>query len=1169
MFEIYFDYKDGNGWTLVDNNNFDKRSVELEDQVHNRLKPTISRLSFNAYTDSNLINNLLQAPDDVQIKVLKDSLPYFYGFVRNTFDISMRGKTKEFLKIECIDYGYIMKKFISSSILIEDQTVSDIIEALLTQLGLSVFPATQITNIVSVFTVDASRSVSYEKVMSDLLFEYGYTYYFDKEGNFQLWNFAETTITPTALLNDTNIYKGYKISKREEKYDSVEVTFPTIETLSNISVFKDTTGGNGYYSMFVSVEPGEYYPLGASSSTPVFSKFKIEGNDLLSVSNPRLKKTTNPDISVINETYYPQKADVRFHNTGTTQQNITHYEIFGDAKVKTGDNVVRYDDGTPERTLKIKTNYISTSSDADKLANYLYSYFNYADFQYYIESFTEYDVGEYVSIQYTKLSQDVVGRIYKRQHSLLTEGKYKYYIEGVSEYSDQLSTPVLEISKPAPTPGVVTTDNKEQITTIIADSFGDVELTGTEDEPTITPTTPTLTASPSLNTVNLKADWQVNLTDFSHYEVQVSDDGSDWYALDNDPLTANYRGSVENESTSFAYPEFSHLYIPAIEVDGVHIGRTLHYRVRRKTINGVNSSWSNPVIVDTRVLDEIQANTITSNHIQSDTIDSRHIKADAISADQIEANTITADKLSATDTFTLKIQAVEGTVGGWSITADTLESNTGTNARISLNKSDNRVEVWGSSGTFPKNAMGYLGGLDDPSKRGDVGFNPLNPLYQLDTDVFGFWSAEGNSIEFKGDATLSSGAWQLSEDASIDIETETGATVVRYGTVNGVVGFHGFNGDAWDGAVFVDAAGSVQARGSNFKVFTGSTTPVDGTEVVEFGATANYIKNNTTFYGDVKTSKNRIILDVDSDPYISLMNTTGTQVALLRGYQVDTIQLQLLNGGIETQGYGRTGSISHENSSYLHYRTDSSGGHYFNKPIYVDTGAISSYNEDLTLRRADVEKVRLTTTDIRTVNSNLYVGNTNSGTNKFMIGRHASGENETLQMWVEDTYAVIRHYEDTSIEGGNYGGFRFVLGGDNVDDVNAIIVDHRTAENRAVTTINGKVTIQDDSAAQATLKVIKNKDIAGGLAMMVAGDGEADDILTEWRSNPGAANVDTSDQPNSTDAVAKIYGDGDMWLKKDINIDGTMRARSKPVPTVSLSSTAPSSPQTGDLWIQT
>ena len=111
----------------------------------------------------------------------------------------------------------------------------------------------------------------------------------------------------------------------------------------------------------------------------------------------------------------------------------------------------------------------------------------------------------------------------------------------------------------------------------------------------------------------------------------------------------------------------------------------------------------------------------------------------------------------------------------------------------------------------------------------------------------------------------------------------------------------------------------------------------------------------------------------DSSGYLRLYRKgdTGDYLELIR--QSDHAEYRVQSGGnyhqfITDSGYANIGP---QNSSWNHFYTDRPGN-YFSKKVTVDTGIIESYDEDLSLRRAQssADRIDVADTYIRTITDN-------------------------------------------------------------------------------------------------------------------------------------------------------------------------------------------------------
>lgn len=112
-----------------------------------------------------------------------------------------------------------------------------------------------------------------------------------------------------------------------------------------------------------------------------------------------------------------------------------------------------------------------------------------------------------------------------------------------------------------------------------------------------------------------------------------------------------------------------------------------------------------------------------------------------------------------------------------------------------------------------------------------------------------------------------------------------------------------------------------------------------------------------------------------------------------------------------------------------------------------------------------------------------------------------------------------------------------------ITSLGSVNLDTRFVRNTADESISGFKTfanttiLQSTTTGAAAAKIIKPIDDATGApALIVATDGEADDIIAEFRANATGASVDTSDTGNSSDSVFQVFGTG------NVNADGTITA---------------------------
>ena len=135
---------------------------------------------------------------------------------------------------------------------------------------------------------------------------------------------------------------------------------------------------------------------------------------------------------------------------------------------------------------------------------------------------------------------------------------------------------------------------------------------------TIVPESVELTAEGAYGSIILRMKRQQNLTNFLHYELQVSSDNTAWYSLRMDGQ--DWKG-VAGEWTTWEGDTLVHPGIlPAADGNGNPVGRTLYYRVRRiaraapsNFVSDMSSASAATTLVEAG---SIAAGAVTANAIE-------------------------------------------------------------------------------------------------------------------------------------------------------------------------------------------------------------------------------------------------------------------------------------------------------------------------------------------------------------------------------------------------------------------------------------------------------------------------------------------------------------------------------------------------------------------------
>ncbi|AFG37626.1 hypothetical protein [Spirochaeta africana] len=582
IYSVYFDYQQGAGWEEVPAYEILKNSFSIETILHNNLQPTVNRLKMQVKTGSTTLNKLIANTVETLVYIERNGFPYFYGQIRNTYQLEMKARDRNSVDIEAVDRAYLFKKVISETVFHLDATVTEILEDLLAKAGLTPadYPTDTITDVVAVFSVRRSDRTTFEDVITDLLFEHGYIYYFDGTGSMQLTRFVVDDTTTTQVFNDSNIYRSNALQKKDQDHDSVEISYPLIRHETQIPVFEDTSGGNEYYRAFISLAPGEWYPNGASSSRSIYSEYRIQDMELYSVDNPELEWEGQSGIELVRCDFGDREADIAFRNTAGSSRAIQLFRIRGDAVLKAGENILQIDDGSTENTITHDCKYVTEETLAERLGHYLFDYYQNSRFQYVITSFSDYGIGTVVQVQNSGLGLDIKGRIVRKHETELHPGRIDYVVEQITDYQVSADVTQRTVRRADPRTPQTMAEKKD-----IIEGFED-EATGA----TVTPEQlDQFAVEINFPNVNVSFPPQELLTNLRHYEVQVSEDQSAWYSTNFSET--DWRGQINQVSTFTGEFFIFQNLLKSFYEQGDYF-KTFYFRIRQRTKRDEVSPWA-------------------------------------------------------------------------------------------------------------------------------------------------------------------------------------------------------------------------------------------------------------------------------------------------------------------------------------------------------------------------------------------------------------------------------------------------------------------------------------------------------------------------------------------------------------------------------------------------
>ena len=402
----------------------------ITEVLHNNLKPADASCTFSLVPNIALFN-LLRGIDtaNIQARVLQNSTILFSGYIRKTFEFKKTQRLQP-VKVELVSPSFILKKKITSEFRYTNTSLNTIIIALLNACGITNYDIPDFNITVPVFL--ATLEESYHDVLATLLFEYGYVFYFNNEGQFKVYRYYPDSLSTIKEFNGTNCIDEISQTKKEERKEKIIVKWYEIKDLSNVIVFSDTTNAKDGYKCYITLPPQQY--LGGKEEW--FAEFNHEEGEIIFASGINLSIDKGQYIQVLKFEQRGNRALLSIKNTSTLYDDrILKLDITASTvKVKKNINTsIVQRSATPNDAEEIETKYIFSKTYADALANYLSWYHKYCDYTYNLKSKTNYAIGDLVIISEYGLGS-ITARITKRTIKLQT-GVIEYELEGVSEYT--------------------------------------------------------------------------------------------------------------------------------------------------------------------------------------------------------------------------------------------------------------------------------------------------------------------------------------------------------------------------------------------------------------------------------------------------------------------------------------------------------------------------------------------------------------------------------------------------------------------------------------------------------------------------------------------------------------------------------------------------------------
>jgi hypothetical protein len=428
------------------NRSFITTSFKYTQVYHNNLDFADNNANIEIIFDTELSEKLkIQDKKDIKVEIKNDDLTNLItGYVRKNYSFKKTQKNQP-IKIEIVSPSFLLDKKLSETMYYANRSVEDIAHYLLNAAGFTNYITYGLESIVPVFFEDADNN-TIKTILQELLFEYGYTFDFDNDGDFILLPlFDNPPDTITQILNGNNCQDSIAQTKKEEEYQNVVANWSPIQIVNNTLLFRDTQNAGATEVCHINIQPTSYM----FDNEFNYLEYDNTNGEVLytEIGIPDFKYSTN-DVELKSFENLGKRAKVSIYNNASTANWVTQLDIYGNAYVKLNQSITKNGDFTDEsKSKEIELKYLFDTNVVDAFVKRLTNYYKYADFTVTTKSKIDFKYGSFVSIIDEGIGT-IIGRIIQKQYTLKSS-LITYTIEAIREYipTSDTSTNVIKETK--------------------------------------------------------------------------------------------------------------------------------------------------------------------------------------------------------------------------------------------------------------------------------------------------------------------------------------------------------------------------------------------------------------------------------------------------------------------------------------------------------------------------------------------------------------------------------------------------------------------------------------------------------------------------------------------------------------------------------------------------
>ena len=400
-----------------------------EEVYYNNLKQADNNATVTIPYDGDVQNFInAYADENIKAQIIDGSVHVFTGYVRKNFSFSKK-QANQPMKLELVSPSFLLDTTVDQDFVLTGTSLGIAVGSLL---SFADFTTTvELNNEIGLFQIEEGANV--KDTLTELLFEYGYCYDFDSDGNFVIYPLFNNpkTLEVTQNFDGTNCRNEIKVNKKEQSNDSSKVCWDTIKYIEHGLIFADTTNGDAdKYSCSIEL-PAKSYLGDIEDTTSYYITYDCaEGEVRYCKHGELVLESSNSSGLLYSYTNHGRKGELSVYNNTNKPITITKIVVYGNVYVTSCNNETSTTIG--KKVKELEAPYIHSKTDAENLAKNYDNWLKYADYTVSLKSYTDYALGTFVKISDHGLGT-VYGRIIKKKYYLDLK-PIDYTIEAISEY---------------------------------------------------------------------------------------------------------------------------------------------------------------------------------------------------------------------------------------------------------------------------------------------------------------------------------------------------------------------------------------------------------------------------------------------------------------------------------------------------------------------------------------------------------------------------------------------------------------------------------------------------------------------------------------------------------------------------------------------------------------